>query len=329
MSGKGQIFGGRTRPREAFTGFRNGVLGLLVAFGLANCAPVPQSSAPVTSPTPEAQTAAPSAASLELASYYSAAQARLLTQGLLRTDGGTSDAAFSAADLAANFERIALYDEYTVRGGRFVQRQTPSRLRRWSVPVTVRPIFGASTPAAEQTRDTRILTNYVARLGRVTGHPMRVTESGTANYHVLFLSLDEQRAAAPLLHQLVPGLDTATLASITQMERFTYCSVYAFSDRTNPNTYVAAIAVIRTEHPYLLRQSCIHEEVAQGLGLANDSPEARPSIFNDDEEFAFLTAHDEHLLNMLYDPRLRPGMTPDQARPLVTQLAIERLGGNS
>ena len=44
------------------------------------------------------------------------------------------------------------------------------------------------------------------------------------------------------------------------------------------------------------------------MGLANDSPDARPSVFNDDEEFAFLTRHDELLLKMLYDPRLRPGM---------------------
>ena len=43
------------------------------------------------------------------------------------------------------------------------------------------------------------------------------------------------------------------------------------------------------------------------MGLPNDSPEARPSLFNDDLEFALLTEHDAVLLRMLYDPRLRPG----------------------
>ena len=43
------------------------------------------------------------------------------------------------------------------------------------------------------------------------------------------------------------------------------------------------------------------------MGLPNDSPEARPSLFNDDLEFALLTEHDAILLRMLYDPRLRPG----------------------
>jgi hypothetical protein len=69
--------------------------------------------------------------------------------------------------------------------------------------------------------------------------------------------------------------------------------------------------------------------MAQGLGLANDTPRARPSIFNDDDEFALLTRHDELLLKMLYDPRLSPGMTLDKARPIIAQMAEELLGGAS
>ena len=57
------------------------------------------------------------------------------------------------------------------------------------------------------------------------------------------------------------------------------------------------------------------------MGLPNDSPQARPSLFNDDLEFALLTEHDAILLRMLYDPRLRPGMTADEARPLLPAIA--------
>ena len=53
----------------------------------------------------------------------------------------------------------------------------------------------------------------------------------------------------------------------------------------------------------------------------NDSDAARPSIFNDDDEFAYLTSHDEQLLQMLYDPRLSIGMTADEARPIVINMA--------
>jgi hypothetical protein len=49
--------------------------------------------------------------------------------------------------------------------------------------------------------------------------------------------------------------------------------------------------VIRAEHPDLMRLSCIHEESPKALALATTAPTARPSIFNDDEEFALLTRH--------------------------------------
>ncbi len=95
------------------------------------------------------------------------------------------------------------------------------------------------------------------------------------------------------------------MAGITDMPRSTYCLVYALSAGQG-STYTTAFAVIRAEHPDLMRLSCIHEEITQGLGLANDSPLARPSIFNDDEEFALLTPMDELMLKMLYSPAPRP-----------------------
>jgi hypothetical protein len=77
-----------------------------------------------------------------------------------------------------------------------------------------------------------------------------------------------------------------------------------------------------------MRRACVHEELAQGLGLADDSPAARPSIFNDDDEFALLTRHDEILLELLYDPALTPGMTVEEARPVLRRLLDRRDGGS-
>ena len=305
-------------------------LSLLVAlagcqgFGVSGLAP-----SGVPAPVSRAAPSAPSAASIDLSRYYESVQSRMLALGLMRQDGDRPDASLTAGRLATNFENIALFNEYSLRGGRFVAERAPSRLRRWAEPVILQPVFGASVSEAQVARDTAALTQYAARLARVTRHPVQVAVSGPANYHVLFLNADEQRGAGPLLQQILPGVGSATIRSITGMPRSTFCGVYAFDDANRPNTYVAAIAVIKAEHPALMRLSCIHEEIAQGLGLANDSPAARPSIFNDDDEFALLTRHDEILLSMLYDPRLRPGMTPEQARPLVAQIAREKVSGSS
>lgn len=129
----------------------------------------------------------------------------------------------------------------------------------------------------------------------------------------------------PRLAGLVPGISPADIRSVTDLDRATLCFAYAFSER-GQSSYRQAIALIRGEHPDLLRRSCVHEELAQAMGLVNDSPQARPSIFNDDEEFALLTRQDELMLRILYDPRLKPGMTPEEARPIVEEIAHELLG---
>ena len=78
-----------------------------------------------------------------------------------------------------------------------------------------------------------------------------------------------------------------------------------------------------------MRLMCLQEELAQGLGLGNDSRQARPSIFNDDNEFATLTPQDELMLKMLYAPELRPGMSEADARPIVESLASRLMGGET
>ncbi|MCC6006651.1 MAG: DUF2927 domain-containing protein [Rhodobacteraceae bacterium] len=297
------------------------------ALALGGCE-LPLTDAP--GPVPEA--APPSEVSDEsrrLEAYYAQVEARLLSRGLLRTDGGGQDTPFTARMLAENFERIALYDEYVVAAGQFVARATPSRLRRWQEPVRVRLIWGASVPEERRAGDRARIGAYLQRLGRLTGHPVGLTESG-GNVLVYIVNLDEQRTLGPRLRTDMPGVPGIVVSSIVNSPRSTFCAAYALSDAGNDDSvYSQAIIHLKDEHRGLMREACIHEELAQMMGLPNDSALARPSIFNDDEEFALLTRHDEYLLRILYDRRLSPGMTPAEARPVVARIARELLGPDS
>jgi len=254
-------------------------------------------------------------------------QDSLLAQGLLRRDGGGSDTPFGRRQLVENFVRIALYEEYATVANTLVARPTASRLHRWEQPVRMQVEFGASVPETTQLRDRNAIVAFGARVSRITGLPIRqVTTDG--NYNVLIVSEAERRALAPRLRAMVPGISDLAVRTVTEMPRSSYCLVFAL-DGADTGTYTRAVAVIRAEHPDLLRLSCIHEEITQGLGLSNDSPAARPSIFNDDEEFALLTTHDELLLKMLYDRRMRPGMREAEARRVAEIIAAELLGGDS
>ena len=159
----------------------------------------------------------------------------------------------------------------------------------------------------------------------MTGHPIDLVNQN-ANFHVLFVSEDDRDTIKPRIAELVPGVNPAALSVFDNLPREIHCLVIAFSETPGGYDYGRAIAVIRSEHPDLLRRSCIHEEVAQGLGLGNDDPRARPSIFNDDDEFALLTRHDELLLQILYDDALTPGMTAEEARPIVRARAAQLMG---
>lgn len=302
---------------------------LAICVAVAGCDRLTSSPRPeFRSPEPVAIT--PSERSQELAAFYAGVERSLLGEGLLRRDGGGPDTPFNARMLSENFTQIALFNELTLVGGRYVAQESPGRLRRWTKPVSVKVEFGAAVSPQIRTRDLPNIDRYLARLKRVTGSDLsRASTAEAANFYVAVLTVDELDAFAPRLMELVPGLQPSIAQQIIDMPRPTYCAVYTFSRPETPDAFETAIAIIRAEHPDLLRDSCYHEEIAQGLGLSNDSDRARPSIFNDDNEFALLTRHDELLLRMLYDPRLPLGVTPGEARPTINTIARELLGGES
>lgn len=313
-----------TNPPSQIRPLRHIALALGVLLGLSACVETPDQ----TPTTPDVTAPTRSAESLRLETYYASIQGRLLAQGLLRTDGGGTDVPFSEETLVQNFERIALYDEYTIRNNRFVAKQTPSHLRRWQQPIRIGIMFGDLVDMETRAKDRANVAAYAKRLSRLTGVPITLTNNN-ANFHILFLYRDEQKTVGPALRARVPRLSPVVIDEIVNSPRSTFCVAYAFSDANNSNAYSAAIILVKAEHGDLMRLSCIHEEMAQAMGLANDSPAARPSIFNDDEEFALLTRHDEMLLRMLYDRRLKLGMTPETARPLLPAIAADVLRGSS
>lgn len=301
----------------------------LILCGLSGCvAPPPQVAGVRPVPRPAVPAPVPPPASSAMARHFALVEADLLANGLLREDGDAADVPFSRAALVENFVRIALYDEYVTYSGQVVAMETESRLRRWEQPIRLAIVFGATIPEATRRASRDEIVSFAARLQRLTGVPFQISEPEAANFHVLILNEDERQGFGPDLQRLVPGIDATAVGTIAGMPRSTFCLVLAFSEN-GASTYSRAVAVIWGEHPDRLRRSCIHEELAQGMGLANDSPAARPSIFNDDEEFALLTPHDELLLRILYDRRLRPGMAPAEARPIVETIAAELVPGES
>ena len=85
-------------------------------------------------------------------------------------------------------------------------------------------------------------------------------------------------------------------------------------------------AVIVADEGEFLFHRCMVEEILQGLGPVNDSATLKDSVFNDNSRHRSVTMHDRTILNMLYDPRIRPGMTQDEVQPLLPAVAARARG---
>ncbi len=67
-------------------------------------------------------------------------------------------------------------------------------------------------------------------------------------------------------------------------------------------------------------RDCIYEELLQALGPINDDDDLPWTMFNDDVQMGFFGIYDQYLLNILYDPRIRAGMTKEQVKVLLPQI---------
>lgn len=260
----------------------------------------------------------PTRPSVDLNRYYAAAEAQIRAQGGMRTEYFPADAPFSRENLATNFMRIALFDEYTTQNGRYVAREAPSNLRRFDLPILVRVVNGDSTTEAAAQFNQAQVASFTRRLARITGHDIRYADDGErANMVLFFLNRAEQPDMARQLGRYVTAPPKEVEDVFANSGNDLLCGAFSLSQRRAPDSYRAAVILIKSEHSEAQRSACIQEEMAQALGLTNDSRSARPSIFNDDEEFASLTKHDELLLQILYDSRLHSGMSAEEVSPLL------------
>jgi len=65
---------------------------------------------------------------------------------------------------------------------------------------------------------------------------------------------------------------------------------------------------------------CAYEELLQALGPINDTASVPWTMFNDEVQMGFFDRYDQYLLNILYDPRIAPGMSVEEVARLLPQV---------
>ncbi|MEM1160108.1 MAG: DUF2927 domain-containing protein, partial [Pseudomonadota bacterium] len=185
----------------------------------------------------------------------------------------------------------------------------PKPITRWDRTITY-ALVG-------QRQDQPLVDAFMERMSRLTGLSALPVPAKDANFLILIVRPRQQKTVLRALTKT-----SARSAARSLFRSIHDCGAVVGWSQSEPSI-TAAMVFLHGDLKGLYRELCFHEEIAQSLGLFNDDPTVRPSIFNDDDEFALLTTHDELLLRILYDQRLRPGMMPVEAMPIVRRIIEE------
>jgi hypothetical protein len=203
------------------------------------------------------------------------------------------------------FVEVALKSEYSTR-------QHP--VRKWTSPVN----YFIVQQAGDEELHGELIRTHLAHLSAITGLPIRPADTrAAANYLIVLTSAD--KLEADLLTYFGPG--PARLRE--QFYRDSVCmATFAAGHKGSIYRAVAVIPVDTARGSGNLL-SCVAEELTHAMGLPNDTFKSLPSIFSHRVARAFLSGLDQLLLKMLYDPRVKPGMSEKILRPLLQTIANE------
>jgi hypothetical protein len=68
---------------------------------------------------------------------------------------------------------------------------------------------------------------------------------------------------------------------------------------------------------------CAYEELLQALGPINDTSSVPWTMFNDNVSMGFFDVYDQYILNVLYDPRIKVGMTIAEVKAVLPEVLAD------
>jgi len=205
---------------------------------------------------------------------------------------------FTDAEIVEGFMKTSFGAEYHLAG-------RVDRIRKYDVPVRV---FADGNHAARKAQ----LAKVVADIGQRIQH--------------LDIAMTDRVEDANVTVQLVRDRDlTRTIAANYGRERAREIKhsldpqcLSAF--RKNDRLEITHSDVILTvDNGDFVFFDCAYEELLQALGPINDTNSVPWTMFNDKVSMGFFDVYDQYILNLLYDPRIRPGMTVEEVRAVLPE----------
>jgi hypothetical protein len=210
---------------------------------------------------------------------------------------------FTDSEIMEGFFKTAFGAEYHLAG-------RVDRIRKYDVPVRVFADGGNRADRKAQ------LAKVVADIGQRVQH--------------LDIAMADTSEAANVLVKLVRDRDLSrTITTFYGSERAreirTSLDPQCLSGfRKNEKYEIEHSDVILTvDNGDFIFLDCAYEELLQSLGPINDTSTVPWTMFNDNVSMGFFDVYDQYILNVLYDPRIKPGMTVAEVKAVLPEVLTD------
>jgi hypothetical protein len=207
---------------------------------------------------------------------------------------------FTDAQIAEGFFKIAFGAELSVAG-------RVDRIRKYDKPVRV---YVDSRAKPDRRRQVAVA---VADIGARIDH-LDIAMTGDRHTANVAVTLVRDRDLVPTIRAFY-GRDRAR-----QIKRSLEPQCLSGFGKDEQFRIIHSDVIIVVDVGDFIFYDCVYEELLQALGPINDDSSVPWTMFNDDVQMGFFDVYDQYLLNVLYDPRVRPGMTREEVRELLPQV---------
>ncbi|MBC9883346.1 DUF2927 domain-containing protein [Bradyrhizobium sp. INPA01-394B] len=209
---------------------------------------------------------------------------------------------FTDAEIVDGFLKTAFGAEYHLAG-------RVDRIRKFDGPVRV---FAESDRADRKAQLANVVADIAARVQHLDIAMTATAEA--ANVRVkLVRDRDLYRTIASFYgaekaREIRTSLDPQCLSGFRKNDQFEI----EHSD--------VILTVDTSDFTFL---DCAYEELLQSLGPINDTASVPWTMFNDNVSMGYFDVYDQYILNVLYDPRIRPGMTVLEVRAVLPEVLAD------
>lgn len=209
---------------------------------------------------------------------------------------------FTDAEIAEGFFKTAFGAEYHLAG-------RVDRIRKYTMPVRV---FADGRRPDRKTQLAKVVTDIAARIQHIDiamtenddGANVRVKLVRDRDlYHTISESYGNERA-----REIKTSLDPQCLSGFRKNDAF---------------EIEHSEVILTVDVSDFIFLDCAYEELLQSLGPINDTASVPWTMFNDNVSMGFFDIYDQYILNLLYDPRIKAGMSFAEVKDVLPEVLTD------